>query len=67
MDATLILEKLFSRYSFYDIAFQSLLVNHIWMPLFLQGIFSKGPVLMLSYLIVYHLCGCFSCFRGLFQ
>ena len=47
--------------------FQSLLVEHIWMLLLLQTIFWEGTVLMLLYLIVDHLHGCFSCFRGLFQ
>ena len=36
-------------------AFQSLLVDHIWILLLLQIIFSKVPVLMLLYLIVDHL------------
>ena len=36
-------------------AFQSLLVDHIWILLLLQIIFSKVPVLMLLYLIVEHL------------
>ena len=35
--------------------FQSSLVDHIWMLLLLQRIFSEVAVLMLSYLIVYHL------------
>ena len=47
--------------------FQSLLVDHIWMQLLLQRIFSKVPVLMLLYLIVDRLYRCFSCCRGLFR
>ena len=47
--------------------FQSLLVDHIWMLLLLQKIFSEVPVLMLLYPIVDHLHGCFSCFRWLFS
>ena len=35
--------------------FQSLLVDHIWMLLLLQRIFSEVPVLMLFYLMVEHL------------
>ena len=46
---------------------QYLLVYHIWMLLLLQIIFSEVLVLMLLYSIVGHLCGCFSCFRRLFQ
>ena len=67
MGASLILEKCFSRSNFYDTARFSILASgsHL-MLLLLKRIFSKGPVLILSYLIVGHLCGCFSCFRGLF-
>ena len=48
------------------LVFQSLLVDHIWMLLLLQRIFSEVPVLTLLYSIVDHLYGRFSCFRGLF-
>ena len=47
--------------------FQSLLVDHIWMLLLLQKIFSKVPELMLLYLIMGDLCGRLSCFREPFQ
>ena len=42
-----------------------MLVNHIWMLLLLQRIFWEVPVLVLLYLIVHHLYGCFCCFRRL--
>ena len=48
-------------------AFQALLVDHIWMLLLFQRIFSEVLVLILLYSIVDHLYGCFSCFRGHFQ
>ena len=35
--------------------FQSFLVDHIWMLLLFQRIFSEGQILMLLYLIVDHL------------
>ena len=47
--------------------FQSLLVEHMWMLLLLQKIFSKVPVLTLLYSIVDHLYGCLCCFKELFQ
>ena len=47
--------------------YKSLLVDHIWMLLLLQRIFSESPVLMLLCLIVDHWYGCFSYFRGIFQ
>ena len=47
--------------------FQSLLVDNIWILLLLRKIFWKFPVLMLIYLILDHLYGCFSCFRWLYQ
>ena len=38
-------------------AFQSLLVDHVWMLLLLQRVFSDVSVLMLLYSIVNHLHG----------
>ena len=64
MNTSFILEKPFSRSSFYDIACFSILTSgpHVYV-----AIFSEGLLLILSLLIVDHLCGCFSCFGGFFQ
>ena len=62
--ASLILEKLFSRSSLYDIVCFSILAGGTQVY---ATIISKGPVLMPLFLIVDQLYGCFSCFRGLFQ
>ena len=66
--ASLFLEKLFSGSRFYDIPCFSILASgpHL-MLLILQRVFWEDPVLMLLYLIVDSLYGCFSCFKGLFQ
>ena len=64
--AYLVLQKQLSVFMTYPV-YQYLLVDHIWMLLILQIIFSEVPVLMLLCQIVEHLYGCFSCFRGLFQ
>ena len=50
----------------YTRVYYTFLMDHIWMLLLLQRIFSEVPVLMLLYLILDNLYGCFSCFRGLF-
>ena len=47
--------------------FQFLVMDHVWMSLLFQRIFSEVPVLMLLYSILDHLYGRFSCFRGLFR
>ena len=64
MGISIILEKFFTRSSFYGIACCSILTKgpHVYVT-----IFSKGPVLMLFFSIVDPLCGCFSCYRGRFQ
>ena len=64
MSTSLILDKPFSRSSFYDIACFSILTSepHVYVT-----IFSEGLLLMLLLLIVDPLCGCFSCFGGFFQ
>ena len=59
MDASLILEKLFSRSSFYDIPCFSILASgthlHATICTLLQRIFSEVPVLVLLYSAVDHL------------
>ena len=64
MNTSLVLEKPFSRSSFYDIACFSILTSG---PQVSVAIFSEGLLLMLLLLIVDPLCGCFSCFGGFFQ
>ena len=49
------------------LVFEYLLIDHIWMLLLLQRIFSEVLVLMLLYLNLDHLYECFSYFRGIFR
>ena len=66
--ASLILEKLFSRFSVYGIAFFSIYASgsHLDATNTSENILRRSSM-MISYLTVDTLCKSFSCFKGLFR